>query len=74
MKFTIVTAAALVMGAALSTAANADINWGPAKNGTQCWKYSFGSGHHEFGYWDNCPAPAAAPVAHHAPHHHQKKS
>ena len=72
MKFTIVTAAALLMGAALSTAANADINWGPDKNGKQCWKYSFGGGHNEYGYWDACPAPAATTVSH--PVRHHKKS
>jgi hypothetical protein len=73
MKFTIVITAALLMGAALSTAANADINWGPDKNGRQCWKYSFGGSHNEYGYWDTCPAPAAAAATHHI-HHPKKKS
>jgi hypothetical protein len=75
MKLTIVTAAAVLTAAALSTAANAEINWGPVKNGNQCWTYSFGSAHNEYGFWGPCPAPAAvsaaATAAHHT-HHHKK--
>ena len=78
MKFTIVTAAAMLTAAALSTAANAEINWGPMKSGTQCWKYSVNGAHNEYGYWDQCPAPAATTAttttttAH--PTRHHKKS
>jgi hypothetical protein len=68
---TIAIAGAVLMGAALSTAAKADLNYGPQTNGNQCWK-SAKDNHNGYGYWEACPAPAA--VTHHAVHHHPKKS
>jgi hypothetical protein len=73
MKFmTIVTAAAaMLIGAALSTTAKAELNYGPVTNGKQCWK-SAKDPMNGFGYWDSCPTPAAAVVTHHVQHHHKK--
>jgi hypothetical protein len=69
-EFVISVAAMAMFGALLSAApAKADFNFGPIKNGNQCWKYSTNS--KEFGYWMACPEPAA--VAAPAPrksHHH----
>jgi hypothetical protein len=70
MKFTIVAAAALLIGAAASTAAKAELNYGPMQNGTKCWKNAKDS-HNGYGYWDSCPAPAAT-VAHTTKHHSKK--
>jgi hypothetical protein len=71
MKYTtIATAAAVLIGAALSTTAMADMNYGPINNGKQCWK-SAKDGINGFGYWDSCPTPAAAVVTH-APRHQRK--
>jgi hypothetical protein len=72
-----IAAAALLIGAALSTAAYADMNYGPMTNGGKCWKTAKDAEHSGFGYWDACAAPAATAAhtatAHHV-HHHQKKS
>jgi len=77
MKFTIVAAAALVIGAAVSTAAKAEMNYGPMQNGSQCWKNAKDS-HNGYGYWESCPAPAAAAAGAHAsayrPVRHRKKA
>ena len=73
---TIVTAAIVAMGAALSTTAYAELNWGPDRNGNQCWKYSAKDSHNGYGYWANCPEAAATTTttATHHVRHHQKKS
>jgi hypothetical protein len=72
---TIVTAAVVAMGAVLSTTAYAELNWGPDRNGNQCWKFSAKDSHNGYGYWETCPAAVATTTTavHHA-RHHQKKS
>ena len=70
MKFTIVAAAALLIGAAASTAAKAELNYGAPAHGTKCWERAK-DGHHGYGYWDSCPAPAAT-IAHTTKHHSNK--
>jgi hypothetical protein len=60
------TIAAVSMLAAGAVSAQADVNYGPAKQGNQCWNASPSSGSHTangFGYWGACPAPASASVA-----------
>jgi hypothetical protein len=68
---TMAIAATVLMGAALSTAANAEMNVGPQTNGGQCWKNAK-DGHNGYGYWEACPTQAA--VTHHVVHHQKKKS
>lgn len=73
MKFTIVAAAALVIGAAVSTAANAELYYGPMQNGTQCWVGAKAdAAHNGFGHWEACPAPAATTA--HTTTRHRKKA
>jgi hypothetical protein len=78
MKLAAMMIATAMLGTAMAaTTAKADINWGPMKNGSQCWKYSVNGYHFEYGYWDQCPAPAAAVTPHHVRHHashHPKRS
>jgi hypothetical protein len=57
------TAAAFVAVALMSPApALADMNYGPVKNGTQCWKDQ-PSRKGEFGYWSACPQTASVAAA-----------
>jgi hypothetical protein len=69
-RLTLTTAAAAMLlgGVLAGTPAFADHNFGPNKNGTQCYKGSGnGWGSQGYGYWTNCPSPAAtgAPAARH---------
>jgi hypothetical protein len=73
-RLTLTTAvAAMLFGGVLAgTPAKADHNYGPMKNGAQCYKGAAnGWGSQGYGYWASCPGPAAtgAPAA----HHHSKK-
>ena len=65
--------AAVAIAALFASApANAEYHYGPVKNGNQCWKSARDNGNTAFGYWDQCPAPAAttaAAVRHHRRHH-----
>ena len=55
------TAAAFAIAALMSSApALAEYNYGPVKNGNQCWKDYTGR-KAEFGYWTACPQPAIPP-------------
>jgi hypothetical protein len=61
-----ITVAALSILAAGAVTAQADVNYGPVKQGSQCWNASPSSGDHRangFGYWGACPAPASGSVA-----------
>ena len=72
-RLTLTTAAAAMLfgGVLAGTPAKAEYNYGPMKNGTQCYKVSKTWGEMGYGYWENCPSPAAtaAPAA----RHHAKK-
>ena len=65
-KLSVYTVATVALVGLFATApARADYNYGPAKNGTQCWKSApgwTGSNGGMYGYWEACPAPAAAAV------------
>jgi hypothetical protein len=66
MQRLIMTAAAvaLLSGAIVAaTSARAEMNYGPMKNGTQCYKASKTWGEMGYGYWTSCPNQAAAPAA-----------
>ena len=47
----ITIAAATLAALALAGAAYADSNYGPRKNGDQCWH---GQGNNSMGYWGDC--------------------
>ncbi len=73
-QFTVYTAAALALAAVLASApARAEMNYGPNKNGSQCWKatpgFSGNSGG-TFGWWEPCPQPASATVTPRHRRHH----
>jgi hypothetical protein len=72
-KFTVSMAALTVLAVAFASApASAERNWGPVKNGGQCWKESAnnsGSNAGTWGYWSACPAPASVAVAPRRSHH-----
>jgi hypothetical protein len=66
--------AGLVVGATMAgTPALAEYNYGPVKNGSQCYKASRTWGEMNFGYWEPC-AGSAAPAAGKATHHHANHS
>ncbi len=66
---------AVLTGAGLSaTAAMAEMGGSVIKNGSQCWNYSVNGMHNEFGYWEPCPAAAAATVTTRHARHHSKQS
>jgi hypothetical protein len=74
-------AAALLSGAVMATtSAKAEYNYGPLKNGTQCYKMSANGWNNQgYGYWASCPSPAATAnpsrtVRHHDTHHQSKQS
>lgn len=77
MQRVVIAAAAMLLGAgaALSTA-NAEMNPGPVVDQAKglCFTKSAGQDGGTFGYWDTCPKPAAAPVAHRHPAKHNSKS
>ncbi len=72
-KFALLTAAAFALAFAAAPA-SAEMNYGPVKNGNQCWKgspnHTAGSNGGTWGYWDACPTAAGA-TAHviHRRHH-----
>lgn len=74
-EFTLSAAALTVLAIALASApANAERNWGPIRNGNQCWNASFGHGANNagtWGYWAACPEAAAVTVA---PRRHRRHS
>lgn len=65
MKFAV--AAMLVAGTLGVTAANADLYYGPTRNGDQCFVKAKGWSQMSFGSWQPCPKAA---VAVHRVHHH----
>jgi hypothetical protein len=73
MQRIVLTAAAVLLGAGLAaTAAMADMNYGPMTNNNLCFTRTPGWGDMGFGYWSECPKPAAATTT--APRHHVKHS
>jgi hypothetical protein len=76
MQRIILTAAAVLLGAGLAaTAAMADMNYGPMTNNGLCFTRTPGWGDMGFGYWSECPKPAAATTTTTtAPRHHVKHS
>ena len=80
MQRIIVTAAAVLLGLAV-TAAKADMNPGPVVDPGKglCFKKTPNTESGTFGYWTDCPKPAAAAAASTAPvapvhHRHTKRS
>jgi len=75
-KFSVYTVATIALAAVFASApARADFNYGMAKNGNQCWKASpdwTGSSGGMYGYWSDCPAPAAAVAAAPKRTHHRR--
>lgn len=62
-KITISAAVMTALVAVLAAApASAERNWGPVKQGAQCWNNSRG-GNSEFGFWGSCPQTASATTA-----------
>ncbi len=71
-RLTLITAALLVGATMAGTPALAEYNYGPVKNGNQCYKASRTWGEMSFGYWTACEgsaAPAAGKAAHHRANH-----
>jgi len=60
-----IAAATIALGALFaSDLALAEVNYGPAKQGNQCFTYAHTFGRDgRFGSWGACPKPAAAAVA-----------
>jgi hypothetical protein len=73
-QFSVYAVATLAVAAFLAAApAKAEYNYGPLKNGSQCWLGSpnqSGSNGSTWGYWGSCPAAASTTVA---PRHHHHK-
>ena len=76
-KFAVYAAAAFALATVVSAPAMAELNYGPIKNGNQCWNAAAnhsGSNGSTWGYWGACPqaaSTAAAPVARlHVRRHH----
>ena len=64
MQRIIMTAAAVLVGGGLAaTTAKADMNYGPTANNGLCFTRTTGSDA-AFGYWKECPKPAAAATVH----------
>jgi hypothetical protein len=63
MRSLVLSAAAMMALAAMLIPAQADLMWGPVKNGNQCFQSSPGWNRDGFGAWSSCPAPASTPVA-----------
>ena len=71
-----VLATFLLLGtSAVVTTAKADMNYGPVKNGDQCFTKSGNGSESMWGWWGPCPQPAAAAVERHptAQHEHHAK-
>ena len=74
MQRIIMTAAAMLLGAALAaTTAKADMNYGPIQDKGLCFKGSPTS-EGVFGFWTECPKPAAATTTTTVHHRHAKHS
>jgi hypothetical protein len=72
IRFTVFAAAVALATTFSSIAAKADFNFGPERNGNQCWTRHTTNGwtNSGFGYWAECPKPASAPApAVRKPHH-----
>jgi hypothetical protein len=73
MQRIILTAAAVLLGTGLAaTAAMADMNYGPMTNNGRCFTRTPGWSDMGYGFWTECPKPAAATAAAHR--HHVKHS
>ena len=59
-----ISAALLIAATVVASApAGAAENWGPNKNGTQCFTSAKGEGKDlQFGHWGACPQPASVAV------------
>jgi hypothetical protein len=76
-KIAVYTTAAIALATLVSAPAMAELNYGPTKNGSQCWSNSVnhnGSNGSTYGYWGACPktasvAAAPAPRVRHRTHH-----
>jgi hypothetical protein len=59
-SLTISAATMMLFAISLASApAKADHNFGPVRNGDQCW-YNANKRHPDFGYWAACPASSGA--------------
>jgi hypothetical protein len=73
MQRVIIAAAAMLLGAGVAVpTAQADQYVGPVVANGMCYQNSKSS-EMGFGYWTECPKPAAAPVAHRHPAKHSSK-
>jgi hypothetical protein len=63
-RFTAFAAAITLATALSSVAAKADFHYGPVQQGNQCWNRQMSNGQSStgYGYWSECPKPAAASV------------
>jgi hypothetical protein len=73
MNKLMIAAATIAFGAMLASApANAEYNYGPIQNGSQCWTAAQAQGRDGFGAWGTCAqkasTPAAQPVRRHRTH------
>ncbi len=74
MKRVVVAAAAALVGAGAAVSmAKAEMNPGPVQDKGLCFTKSSGQDPATFGYWAECPKPAAAPAAAPATHRHPAK-
>jgi hypothetical protein len=77
MQRVIMAAAAMLLGAGVAVStAKAEYYPGPVVDSAKglCFAKSSGQDGGTFGYWTECPKPAAAPVAHRHPVKHSSKS
>jgi len=75
MQRMIITAAAMLLGAALAvTTAKADMNYGPVMDQAKglCFQRTTNTDAGFFGYWADCPKPAAAAASASAPAVHRR--
>jgi hypothetical protein len=71
-QFSYALAAVAVAALFASAPAKAEYNYGPTKNGAQCWTTSpnhSGSNGATWGYWGACPATASVAIAPRHRHH-----
>ena len=70
-------AAAVALAALVSAPAMAEVNYGPIKNGSQCWNGQVnhsGSNGSTWGYWGACPQTASTAAATPRRHRHHTAS